>query len=140
MAETDPLVETWRQIIVGDEKSWVLFKHGTCVILVDPAGDPATDGQAGGDDLAGRAVAVLREFGPVLPGSPAADFGTTTLASVPGWVVTGHHPDVLTYVSPGEVTQTDDNLNLAVGLTGRAKRDQDARDLTITHIEDKRPT
>ena len=130
MAETDPLVATWRQIIVGDEKSWVLFKHGTCVVLGEP----------GGDDLAGQAEAVLREFGPVRPGSPAADIGTIPLESAPGWVVTGHHPDVLTYVSPGEVSQTDDNLNLAVGLTGRAKRDQDARDLTITHVEDKRPS
>ena len=128
MAETDPLVETWRQIIVGDGKSWVLFKHGTCVVLVEP-----------GDDLADRAVAVLREFGPVQPGSPAADFGTIALESAPGWVVTGHHPDVLAYVSPGEVAQVDDNLNLAVGLAGRAKRDQDARHLTITHVEDKRP-
>jgi hypothetical protein len=127
MAETDPLVETWRQIIVGDEKSWVLFNHGTCVVLVEP-----------GDDLADRAVAVLREFGPVQPGCPAADFGTVTLDSGPGWVVTGHHPDVLTYVSPDEVSQTDDNLHLAVGLTGRLKRDQDARDLTITHVEDRR--
>ena len=130
MAETDPLVATWRQIIVGDEKSWVLFKHGTCVVLAEP----------GGDDLAGQAEAVLREFGPVRPGSPAAAFGTIPLESAPGWVVTGQHPDVLTYVSPGEVSQTDDNLNLAVGLTGRAKRDQDARDLTITHVEDKRPS
>ncbi|MCU7730227.1 hypothetical protein ODJ79_41475 [Actinoplanes sp. KI2] len=127
MAETDPLVVTWRQIIVGDEKSWVLFKHGTCVILVEP-----------GDDLAEQAVAVLREFGPVQPGSPSADFGTITLESAPGWVVTGHHSDVLTYVAPSEISQEDDNLNLAVGLTGRSKRDQDARDLTITHIEDKR--
>ena len=131
MAEADPLVETWRQIIVGDEKSWVLFKHGTCVVLVEP-----------GDDLAGQAVAVLREFGPVQAGSPAADFGTIALEEATGWVVTGHHPEVLTYVSPDEVTevtQDDDNLNLAVGLTGRAKRDQDSRDLTITHVEDKRP-
>ena len=129
MAETDPLVETWRQIIVGDEKSWVLFKHGICVVLVELGGD-----------LAGRAEAVLREFGPVQAGSPAADFGTITLESAPGWVVIGHHSDVLIYVFFGEVTQTDDNLNLAVGLTGRAKRDQDARDLTITHVEDKRPS
>ena len=130
MTDKDPSVETWRQIIVGDEKSWVLFKHGTCVILVDP-----------GDDLAAQAVAVLREFGPVHPGTPAADFGTITLDQAPGWVVTGHHPDVLTYVSPAEIdtSEDDDNINLTVGLTGRSKRDEDARDLTIIHIEDKRP-
>ena len=104
-----------------------------------PTSGPPAEGQASPGRKARQAVAVLREFGPVQTGSSAADFGTIALESGSGWVVTGHHPDVLTYVSPGEVTQTDDNLNLAVGLTGRAKRDQDARDLTITHLEDKRP-
>ena len=132
MADKDPLVDTWRQIIVGDEKSWVLFEHGTCVVLVDPA-----------DDLAAQAVAILREHGPVRAGSPSADFGTVPLESVPGWVVTSHHPDILTYVSPDDVgeddiTQDDDNTPLAVGLTGRADRDRDAHDLTVIHVEDKR--
>nr|MDT0658652.1 hypothetical protein [Micromonospora sp. DSM 115978] len=58
------LVETWRRIIVGDHKSWVLFTHGTCVVLVDP-----------GNDLADQAIAILREYGPVHAGSPAGDFG-----------------------------------------------------------------
>lgn len=127
MADKDPLIETWRQIIEGDEKSWVLFENGTCVILVDPA-----------DDLAAQAVAILREFGPVQPGSPSADFGTVPLDKAPGWVVTGHHPDVLTYVDPGEVPEKDENTTLAVGLIGRAQRDQDAQDLTVIHVEDKR--
>jgi hypothetical protein len=127
MADENPLIETWRQIIEGDEKSWVLFENGTCVILVDPA-----------DDLAARAVAILREFGPVRPGSPAADFGTVPLQKAPGWVVTGHHPDVLTYVALDEVPEKDENTTLAVGLIGRAHRDQDAQDLTVIHVEDRR--
>ena len=124
MADTDRLVEIWRQIIVGAGKSWVVFEHGTCVVLVEPA-----------DDLAARAVAILGEFGPVQAGTPAADFGTVPLDAAPGWVVTGHHPDVLTYVAPGEVGEPD---NLAVGLTGRAKRDLDGHELTVVHVEDKR--
>lgn len=55
--ETAALIEKWRSIIVGDEKSWVLFAHGTCVILMQP-----------GDDLAGQATELLREHGPVAAG------------------------------------------------------------------------
>jgi len=132
MADKDPLVDTWRQIIVGDEKSWVLFAHGTCVVLVSPAGD-----------LAAQAVTILREHGPVRAGSSSADFGTVPLESVPGWVVTSHHADILTYVSPDDadeddITQDDDTTPLAVGLIGRANRDRDAQELTVIHVEDKR--
>jgi hypothetical protein len=116
----------WRHIIVGDHKSWVLFEHGTCVIVVDPA-----------EDLAGQAVEILREYGPVVAGTPAGDFNTITLDAAPGWVVTGHHPDVLTYVSPTEAEE--DASTLAVGLTGRSKRDRDGTELNVIHVEDKRP-
>ncbi|WP_433290566.1 hypothetical protein ACQP2F_23215 [Actinoplanes sp. CA-030573] len=122
MSDSDHLVDTWRSIIAGDGKSWVVFEHGTCVVFAE----------AGTGDLATRAVDVLREFGPVRTGTPAADFGTITLEETPGWVVTGHHPDVLTFVSPDEVDQHD---TLVVGLTGRAKRDQDGRSLTVVHVE-----
>jgi hypothetical protein len=116
--------EIWRRIIIGDHKSWVLFAHGTCVVLTEPA-----------EDLAAQAVALLREYGPVRAGSPAGDFNVTTLKAAPGWVVTGHHPDVLTYVAPGEVTEAND---LTVGLTGRGKRDRDGHDLHVVHVEDRR--
>jgi hypothetical protein len=124
MAGVEELVDTWRQVIVGEHKSWVLFASGTAVVLVDPA-----------DDLAGQAVGILREYGPVHPGSSAGDFATIDLTPAPGWVVTGHHPDVLTYVAPDEVSPVSD---VVVGLTGRAKRDRDARELTVVHVEDKR--
>ncbi|GAB3965995.1 hypothetical protein GCM10029978_030120 [Actinoallomurus acanthiterrae] len=48
------LVETWRRIIIGDHKSWVLFANGTCVILMEPE-----------EDLAAQATEILREYGPV---------------------------------------------------------------------------
>jgi len=120
------LAAVWRRIILGDGKSWVVFANGTCVVLPEP--DPA-------DDLAQRAVEILREFGPVYAGSPAGDFGTITLDPGPGWVVYGHHNDVLTYVDPAEAPDTSD---LAVGLYGRGKRDRDGHDLEVVHVEDKR--
>ncbi|OLT20419.1 hypothetical protein BJF79_47350 [Actinomadura sp. CNU-125] len=122
---TEELVEVWRGVIMGDTKSWVLFEHGTCVILMEPE-----------DDLALQAIGLLREFGPVQGGTSAGDFGTIDLDAAPGWAVYGHHNDVLTYVAPEEAG--DEPSDLAVGLLGRSKRDRDGRELTVVHVEDKR--
>jgi hypothetical protein len=124
--EGSALVEAWRAIIVGEGKSWVLFANGTCVILMEPAAD-----------LGEQATALLKEWGPVHPGSPAADFSVIELANYPGWVVTGHHPDILTYVAPDEFDEPEP-AEVIVGLIGRGKRDQDAAELRILYIEDKR--
>ncbi|WP_090791490.1 hypothetical protein [Asanoa ishikariensis] len=120
------LAGVWRRVVRGDSKSWVVFAHGTCVVLPAPGA---------ADDLAQRATDILREYGPVHAGSPAGDFGTITLDPGPGWVVWGHHNDVLTYVGPDEVT---DGTDLVVGLHGRSKRDRDGHDLAVVHVEDKR--
>jgi hypothetical protein len=48
-------------------------------------------------------------------------------------VVTSHHDDILTYVGPHEVGQPDLS-DVVVGLVGRGKRDQDARELEIIHV------
>jgi hypothetical protein len=122
----EPVVAVWRRIIVGAAKSWVLFKNGTCVILPEP--EP---------DLAAQAIELMRRWGPVRPGSAAGDFSIIQLADAPGWVVTGHHGDILTYVAPDEV-EADSSGDLMVGLIGRLKRDQDARELEVIHVEDKR--
>lgn len=123
---TNLLVQTWRDIVVGEGKSWVLFENGTCVILMQPQGD-----------LAAQAVAVMREWGPVHAGSPAGDFSVIHLSEHPGWVVTCHHPDVLTYVAPDELDGTAPD-DVAVGLLGRSKRHQDAEELRVFHVEDQR--
>jgi hypothetical protein len=122
----NPLVDVWRSIIVGDQKSWVLFKNGTCVILMEPEAD-----------LSAQAVALMKEWGPVHAGCSAGDFGTIDLTNAPGWVVTSHHNDILTYVGRDEVGQPAAN-DAVVGLLGRGKRDRDARELEIIHIEDRR--
>ena len=123
--ETTALIEKWRSIIIGDHKSWVLFANGTCVILTQPE-----------ENLANQAAELLRKYGPVAAGSPAGDFGTVTLRPGPGWVVYGHHNDILTYVDPSEVAP--DANNLTVGLYGRSKRDKDGREPIALHVEDKR--
>jgi hypothetical protein len=120
------LVAAWRDILNSPDKSWVLFENGTCVVLMDPSAD-----------LAGQAVELLREHGPVYPGSSFGDVGTITLDDGRGWVVTCHHNDILTYVAPDEV-EADSATDLVVGLLGRSKRGQDAEELRVVHVEDRR--
>jgi hypothetical protein len=120
------LIQIWQNIIEGDEKSWVLFENGTCVILMKPEAE-----------LAAQALQLMREYGSVHGGSPAGDFSIIKLRNDPGWAVTSHHPDMLTYVSPGEIEESE-NSDLRIGLLGRSKRDQDAKELQIIHVEDNR--
>jgi len=119
-------IQIWRKIIAGDEKSWVLFKHGTCVILPEAV-----------KSLESRAIELMKQYGPVYIASPAGDFTTIKLINDPGWVVAGHHPDILTYVSSGELA-TGKASDLVIGLLGRGKCDQDAKELSIIHVEDHR--
>lgn len=119
-------IEIWRKVIIGDNKSWVLFENGTCVILMEPK-----------EDLAAQAIDIMKEYGPVHVGSASADMGITELTNYPGWVVTGHHPDILNYMSPEEF-KTDNPNDVAIGVLGRSKREADSKSLNIIHIEDKR--
>jgi hypothetical protein len=120
------LIEVWRRIVVGDSKSWVLFSHGTCVIIMQPKAD-----------LLAQAVELMREYGPVHVGSPAGDFSVITLTAHPGWAVTCHHNDILTYVAPEELS-ADKRDDVMIGMFGRGKRDCDASELEVIHVEDKR--
>jgi hypothetical protein len=122
--DTGTLVDVWRRLLVNPSASWVLFEHGTCVVLTAPEGD-----------LAAQATGILQEFGPGRAGSASGDFGVLHPTNADGWVVTGHHPDVLTYVAPGEPAGQDD---FAVGLCGRAKRHRDGTELHVVHVEDRR--
>ena len=120
------LVETWQAIIIGENKSWVMFENGTCVILMNSQ-----------EDLATQAIDIMKEWGPVVVATGAADFNVITLKEHPGWVITGHHPDMLNYVSPEELEE-DEISDVSVGLLGRYKRDEDSQSQKVVHIEDKR--
>ena len=120
---SQPIVDTWRKI-VGNQKSWVVFKHGTCVVVADPKGD-----------LAARAIEILKKWGPAHAGSTGGGLNVNQVTECPGWLVTGEHPDVMNYVGPEE---GGNNLGLQIGLTGRMKRDKDSKQLEVVHVEDKR--
>ncbi|WP_327388742.1 MULTISPECIES: hypothetical protein [unclassified Streptomyces] len=121
---TEMLIDVWQRLLADPHKSWVLFEHGTCVVLTAPEGE-----------LAAQATGILEEFGPARAGSPAGDFRVIDLEDAEGWAVIGHHRDVLTYVGPDELVDASD---IAVGLYGRSKRHQDGIELHVVHVEDKR--
>ncbi|MER6072199.1 hypothetical protein ABT187_25750 [Streptomyces sp. NPDC001817] len=123
--DTETLIDAWRRLLAGSGKTWVLFEHGTCVVLERPAGQ----------DLAAQATGILREFGPVRVGGPAGDFRVLELHNGEGWLVTGHHPDVVTFVP---LDDSADPSHLAVGILGRSRRDRDGTELHVVHVEDDR--
>src|SRR5262249_11345519 len=87
------LIEAWRATLSGLDKSWVLFANGTCVVFTEP-----------GSDLTAQAVAILREFGPAGDESEIGDFAATIpLPDGRGWLVAGHHSDIVTFVGRDEV-------------------------------------
>ncbi|MFI1097093.1 hypothetical protein [Streptomyces sp. NPDC020917] len=121
---SDILIDAWRRLLVNPNASWVLFEHGTCVVLTAPEGD-----------LAEQAEEILRRVGPVHVGSSAGDFTVINPEDAEGWAVTSHHPDVLTYVAADEI---EEHTDIAVGLYGRSKRHRDGTELRVVHVEDKR--
>ena len=121
------IAETWRKIIQSSPnrrgKSWVVFRHGTCVILMDA---PSSK-----EEAVTQATQIISEYGPVYAGTPAGDFNITENSAVEGIIVTGWHSDVLNYVDKDE---QGDNMMVSA-LIGRSKRDQDGRNPEVLHVE-----
>ena len=113
-------IERWQQMLAEHDKPWVIFAHGTCVILMEPT-----------QDIAQQATELIAQW-PVAAGTDRGDFNIFTPTAVAGWVITSAHPDILTYLAPEEVDRED--MPMALGLQGRAKRDQDARERRIIFL------
>jgi len=118
-------LEVW-QMIYDPQMSWVLFENGTCVVLPKPEGN-----------LADQAIEFIAEWGPVSAGNPAGDFTVLELKGDDGWVVLSHRKELLTHVSKSEV-ETDEDINVSVGLYGRSKRHKDSQDRVVVHVSDNR--
>ena len=116
----------WQIIIIDKNKSWVVFEHNTCVILMDPE-----------QDLAQQAKKLLKEYGPYFVGTASADMEVVQMKNYPGCVVLGHHPDILNYVPP-EDFESDYENTASIGILGRHNRSLDAESLHIMHVEDNR--
>ena len=113
------LIQIWSRIISFD-CTWVLFAHGTSVVV-----------PAGSEDPRQTARDILRDLGEV------SGTGTVIgLAQLPGWVVTASHPDVLTYVGPADVGAAASNLTIAYYAS--AALVADAGELRVVHVERSR--
>jgi len=129
-----PLIDyagIWRNIIEGaSDKSWVIFKNGTIVILMHAELDSNTD-------LQQKAIQLMKEWGPVHEGTPAGDFSVGISKKAEGWYITSHHNDIITFVHPTEIKKHKPE-DLIVGMFGRNKRNTDANELCVIHVEDNR--
>jgi hypothetical protein len=117
------LVNIYKKVITDPSMSWVLFKHGTCVMLLNPEKDIQT-----------QAIKILKEHGSVVAGTPSGDFEVTKIPEIKGWIVTGDYPGIMVYVSMVEGKKKKD---FEIGMIGRTKRELDAKELEVLHIEDK---
>ena len=124
-ADVELFIAMAKKVFRPSLRPWVLFRHGT---LVGPI-------QAGEEPVA-HATELLREWGPVRPGSPAGDFNVLQPkeGGSEGWVILSHHGLIATLVTPAEMANSPQQ-DLAVGLLGRGKRDLDARELEVVHVE-----
>ena len=115
-------IERWKLLLANHERPWVLFTHGTCVILMEPE-----------SDVSKQATEIIAQW-PVQAGTDRGDFDVIYPDDAPGWVITCGHPDILTYLAPEEV-QDEGVPDVALGLQGRAKRDQDAHERHIIFVK-----
>lgn len=121
--DSQRLVDAW-DAMLDSGKLWVLFENGTCVILPDQfSSAPAS-----------RAIELIAQYGLFTPGTPSADFDIIVPDNVEGWIITSQHPDIITYVAPGE---SPDERSPAVGVYGRDKRVQDAIEQRVIHVHQK---
>ncbi len=96
-------------------KNWILFKHGTYIILEETSDEKEIEAQG---------LELIKRYGPVFAGGSAGDFGTTKLNQTEGWVVSCHCYGMYTYVHPSELDEKSPG-ELEIGLYGRSKRDKD---------------
>ena len=120
--------EIWEELIVDKNKNWVIFEHGTCVVVMKHKIDIKSD-----------AIEIMRNYGPVHAGSPSGDFNVRKLSAPNGWIVFYDHLYILNFVSPDELSLPDqiDENKISIGLIGREKRKSDAISLKIIYVHEK---
>lgn len=110
---SEELVKIYKKVIEPKLKDWVVFEHGTCVIIYHPP-----------KNLKAEAIEVLKRYGQVQPGTSTADFNVLKVDQ--GWIVAGDQPGVLNYVFEDEGKEKED---YEIGLLGRNKKEQDSKEL-----------
>lgn len=114
-----------------EQIAWVVFANGTAFFTA-PHDDLPLDATA--EELADAARQALHELGPVVAGTPAADFSPSLLrAWYPGeyvYFITYDHPSV------ANIVFAEGESELAAGLEGRARREADYDAMQVAMIRD----
>ena len=138
------LIEVWN-LIVKPGRRWVLFEKGTCYVVADPEMDIET-----------HAKEVLKEWGPVVPGTPLGDFSVSLYYDddnhMLGWLVSYGHPDILSFVLVDEVEDLYEFIgkddvtkekaaetypHMVLGMYARNRREEDGKELKIVYSGSK---
>lgn len=126
--ELEYLIKIWHTQVKDDSWSFVIFEHGTCVVFKDAKGDIET-----------QAKEVLKKWGTVVPGTDLGDFSVHDIENEPVWLVTYTHPDITNFVTLNEIAKETDEDSIGntvvIGMTGRNKREEDAKTLKIIYKE-----
>lgn len=122
---SDKLIEHVKKAINPKFKNWVLFSHGTYVIIEDTTVV----------DKKKYALEQIQEFGPVFSGGSAGDITVQKLNSDEGWSIGGHGYCMYTYVNPSEL-DIENPRDIDAGLFGRDKRDMDSKDRVIIYVSE----
>lgn len=123
--DLEKLNRIWREILVEEVRTWVVFKNGTIVVCRNQDKEPRE-----------YAIDLMKTMSVVAPACSHGDFTVFPLDDVLGWVVNCHHPDILNYVSPEELEDSDSG-DMMIGLHGRDMRGEDAKTLDIIHVEQR---
>jgi len=106
--------------------SWVMFNYGTFVMPRYPA-----------SDIEEQAVDIMKEHGPVLIGSPAADFTIRRTHSPAGLLVYYDCPDIFSFVPASFRSVFNDHplQDFFDAMSACACRGMDAQELEVAHVE-----
>ena len=114
-----------------EHMAWVVFASGTA-FFSEPSDELPRD--ARGPELIRAAKIALEELGPVIPGTPSADFNPVLLDDwFPGEFIyfVSYHPP-----SGATIVIADEDDALAAGRVARARRNADHEARRIVEIRD----
>ena len=125
--KNDDLLNYVKLAVNPKYRDWVLFKNGTYIIFENA--DTIKNIKA-------QAIESIKVFGSVYAGTSAGDFNVIHLNKTKGWIVSSHGYGMNTYVNPDELKSIEPN-DIEIGLFGRSKRDLDAKNPIIIHVNRK---
>lgn len=119
------VVTVFKKVVTDHAMPWVLFKQGTCVMLLNPE-----------EDVRSQAIKILKDHGSVVAGTPSGDFEVTKIPEIKGYIITGDYPGIMIFVSEEETGSKKSDFE--IGMIGRSKRGQDSKESEVVHVYEPR--